>query len=171
MSPVNGAKLRILSTILLAALGGMAGILLRVPAGGIIGAVLAVGLVSVLTGRVPELSPSVRRNAQVLTGTVIGSGVGPGLVEHLGAYLPFAVLVSLWTIGGALLLGWWLHRRTGLDLATTLCCLTPGGLNEMILVAEELGGDGRLVGLVGLMRILGTVVLLPLLLGYLVLRR
>jgi uncharacterized membrane protein AbrB (regulator of aidB expression) len=47
----------------------------------------------------------------------------------------------------------------------------PGGLSEMVLISQEMGGDHRLVAMVGLMRILATVVLATVVLGYLVLRR
>jgi membrane AbrB-like protein len=156
---------------LLAAVGGGLGIALHVPAGGIVGAVVVVGAANVLTGRVPQLPNNVRRNAQVLTGTIIGSSIGPSLLDNLGGYLLLAIFMALASIGVGLAIGWWITRRTGLDPNTSLFCFMPGGITEMVLISQELGGDHRLVAMVGLMRILATVVLVPLVLGYLVLRR
>ena len=157
-------------TLALAAVGGTLGLLLHVPAGGIIGSVATVGTTSVATGKVPELPGAVRRAALILTGTVIGSGVGPHLLASLASFWLAALLMAAWIIAVALGLGWWLGRRNGLDPATALFCFTPGGLGEMLAVAEALGADGRVVTVVGLMRVLTTVVAVPLVLGYLVLR-
>ena len=161
----------VLGTLALAALGGAIGIALQVPAGGIIGALVLVGTVSLTTGRVPDLPPRLRRTAQILTGIVIGSGVGPHLLESLGAFWLPALLLAGWTIVVAMSLGYWDHRRTGLGLGTALFSFAPGGMSEMVLVAQELGADVRLVSLIALLRMLSTVALVPLVLGYLVLRQ
>jgi membrane AbrB-like protein len=167
----GAALARVSPTLLLAAVGGALGIALRVPAGGIVGAVVVVGTANVLTGRVPQLPNSVRQNAQVLTGTIIGSSIGPSLLANLGGYLLIAIVMAFTSIAMGLAIGWWISRRTGLDPTTALFCFMPGGLSEMVLISQEMGGDHRLVAMVGLMRILATVVLATVVLGYLVLRR
>lgn len=160
----------VLGTLALAALGGGIGIALHVPAGGIIGALVLVGAVSLTTGRVPELPRRVQRTARILTGTVIGSGVGPHLLTSVGDYWLPALLLAGWTIVVAMSLGYWVHRRTGLDLSTALFSFAPGGMAEMAMVAQDLGADVRLVSLIALLRVLSTVLFVPLVLGYLVLR-
>jgi membrane AbrB-like protein len=160
----------VLGTLALAALGGGLAIALHVPAGGIIGALVLVSAVSLTTGRVPQLPPRLQRTARILTGTVIGSGVGPHLLEGLGDFWLPALLLAGWTIVVAMSLGYWVHRRTGLDLGTALFSFAPGGMTEMVMVAQDLGADVRLVSLIALLRMLSTVTLVPLVLGYLVLR-
>jgi membrane AbrB-like protein len=160
----------VLGTLALAALGGGLAIVLHVPAGGIIGALVLVSVVSLTTGRVPQLPPRLQRTARILTGTVIGSGVGPHLLEGLGDFWLPALLLAGWTIVVAMSLGYWVHRRTGLDLGTALFSFAPGGMTEMVMVAQDLGADVRLVSLIALLRMLSTVTLVPRVLGYLVLR-
>lgn len=163
--------LLLLGTLALAAVGGLAGTALRVPAGGIIGSVVLVGAVGVTTRRLPQVPVQMRKAAQVLMGTVIGSGVGPHLLASLSEIWVAALLLVVWIIGLGLLLGWWISRITELDLTTALFSFAPGGLSEMVLAAEDLGADGRLVGIVGLLRILGSILAVPLAVGYVVLRQ
>jgi membrane AbrB-like protein len=162
--------LALLGTLALAVLSGMAAVALRVPAGGMIGPLLVLGTLNVLTGRVPQFPERWRQAAMIVTGTVIGSGIGPHLVETLAQVWPAALAMTAWIATVGLGLGWLLSRWTGLSLPTALLCFAPGGLQEMILTAQEVGADARLVAMVGMLRILLTILCVPLLLGYLVLR-
>ena len=163
--------LEVLGTLGLAALSGLAALALRVPAGGIIGPLVVLGGLNIATGRVPQLPASWRRLAMVLTGTVIGSGASPHLLESIARYWPAAVAMTVWIISVGMLLGWLVHRRTGVDLPTALLCFAPGGVGEMTVTAQDLGADPRLVAMVGLLRVVLTILFVPLVLGYVVLRR
>lgn len=163
--------LAILATLVAAGLSGAAALALRVPAGGILGPLLALGGFNVATGRVPHLSRTWQRAAMILTGTVIGSGVDAHLLESIARFWPAAVAMTAWIIAVAMTLGWLVSRRTGLDLPTCLLCLAPGGTGEMTAAAQDLGADARLVAMVGMLRVMLTILTVPLLLGYLVLRR
>jgi membrane AbrB-like protein len=160
----------LLGTLALAVLSGAAAVALRVPAGGMIGPLVVIGTLNVATGRVPQFPERWRRGAMILTGTVIGSGIGPHLLETLARVWPAALVMTAWIMVVGLGLGWLLSRWTGLGLSTALLCFAPGGLQEMILTAQDVGADSRLVAMVGMMRILLTVLSVPLLLGYLVVR-
>jgi membrane AbrB-like protein len=162
--------LAILATLVVASLSGLAALALRVPAGGILGPLLLLGGFNIATGRVPRLSRRWQQASMILTGTVIGSGIDTHLLDSITRFWPAAVAMTVWIISVAMTLGWLVSRRTGLDLPTCLLCLAPGGTGEMTAAAMDLGADARLVAMVGMLRVTLTIVSVPLLLGYLVLR-
>jgi membrane AbrB-like protein len=82
-----------------------------------------------------------------------------------GALPAAGVVVTL--IGTGLLLGWGLEMVTSLDPITALLSGVPGGASTMPIIADELGGDIRLVAALHLARQLVMLILVPALVGYL----
>jgi membrane AbrB-like protein len=79
--------------------------------------------------------------------------------------LPAAgIVVTL--IGTGLLLGWGLEVVTSLDPVSALLSGVPGGASTMPIIADELGGDIRLVAALHLARQLVMLVLVPAVIGY-----
>ncbi len=143
-------------------LGGIAGILSQVPAGGIIGALSGSAAFRLLTGR-PVPVRAFQLGVQLLAGAIIGlqvSGEFFGqLVRLAGAG---AVIVSvqmlLWP-----LMSWILARLFGYDLATAILASTPGGLSGVVATASEAEADEVVVTFVHLVRLSTIVVVVPIL--------
>jgi membrane AbrB-like protein len=70
-------------------------------------------------------------------------------------------------IGMGLVLAWLLSRLTGLDIATALFSLTPGGMPEMLAVAQESGADLGVVATLQFLRYNSVVILVPLIIDWL----
>ncbi len=118
--------------------------------------------VAALVG-VPVLSPvRVRPYVLVVIGVMLGSGFTPDILEQ-----GLAWAVSLAFLGGYLLVSGLLvvpfYRRVGgYDPVTAYFAGMPGGLNDMILIGEERGGDGRVIALAHAVRIMLVVLLVAL---------
>ena len=72
-----------------------------------------------------------------------------------------SVIALLAYVGISTSLLFWYFRRLGHGPVTAYCASTPGGLNEMVLVAQEMRGDYLSVALVHATRVLVTVLIVP----------
>ncbi len=147
-------------------LGGLLMLRLGVPAGDMIGSILAVGGANLLGAGFGPLDMGFRLVAMWLIGTAVGGQISRQSLQQLKqAALPAAmVIVIMITVG--LLLGWGLSLATPLDLPTCLLSCVPGGASTMPAVAHDLGGDMRLVAALHLTRQLIVFILLPGALGF-----
>lgn len=85
-----------------------------------------------------------------LVAVALGSAIGPAMLERLPVLL---------LMGGATLLvsgglGWALARLRWFSGATAVWGLSPGGAAGMVALAQEQGGDGRMVAVIQYLRIL-----------------
>jgi len=87
-------------------------------------------------------------------GVMLGSGVTPDLVDALGDWaISFLVLPPFLIVAaGASFL---FYRRVGgYDPVTAFFCAMPGGLNEMLILGAEAGGNEKRIALAHASRIL-----------------
>jgi membrane AbrB-like protein len=134
---------------------------LKVPGGLLIGAMLAVSatrLAGVDLGRPPHAYSEI---GKTLLGTCIGATFSRTVLARLGNLVPAAILTTLAMIGIGLILALILSRLTRLDNATALFSLTPGGMAEMVAVAQESGADVSIVATVQFLRYSSVVILAP----------
>jgi hypothetical protein len=138
-----------------------------VPAGAILGALLAAFLLNiVLPGeRLPRLY---RQTGKGLVGIAVGSTIRPEMLGTIaGAIGPIMLGVAALTLIG-LGIGFMLHRVFGWDLPTALYSCTPGGLSELAIASEDAGARQHVVIAVHTMRVATLVVLGPPILALLV---
>ncbi|MGQ9493765.1 MAG: AbrB family transcriptional regulator [Anaerolineae bacterium] len=141
--------------------GALAADRLDIPAGLLIGAMVAVAIVKLAgfdLGKVPLIYDE---GGKILLGTVIGATFNRRVLLQLGALLPSAIAATLAMIATGLILGWLLSELTRLDLATGLFSLTPGGIAEMIAVAQEIGAHATIVATLQFLRLSSVVILAP----------
>ena len=79
-------------------------------------------------------------------------------------WLP-VTLVSAATLGISMGAGRILARRTALDLPTATLGMIAGGASGIVTMADDLGGDDRLVAFMQYLRVLVVVLLTPLLIA------
>jgi len=127
-------------------------------------AALLVGLAAaLLTPRVPEISPTVFRAAQAITGASLGVYVQSSSLNAVAnAWLPVTI-VSAATLALSLLCGWALVKTVHLDPPTAALGMIAGGASGIVGMARELGADDRLVAVMQYLRVLVVVVLTPVL--------
>lgn len=158
----------VVAVLIFGAAGALLGHRLAVPAGALIGTLVAVGAVSIgveLLG-LPQLPvpASLRWLLQIMLGMMVGlrmdrDSLRAGARALLPAALIAAILVSS-TLVAALVVA----PLTSADLVTTLFAAAPGGLTEMTLVSMSFGADSAAVAAVQLVRVLLALAVIDLLL-------
>jgi membrane AbrB-like protein len=127
-------------------------------------AALLVGLAVALArpGRVAFPRPTFVA-AQAVLGVTLGAYLEPDALQAVGgAWLPVA-LVTAGTLLVSMAVGLVLERRTELDRPTATLGMIAGGASGIVGMADEIGGDDRLVAFMQYLRVLVTVLLTPLL--------
>jgi membrane AbrB-like protein len=141
--------------------GALAAQGMGLPAGVIVGALLASGLYRLAGGDPGPWQGRYGRLGRLLLGTVIGAAFGPDVIAPLkAALLPMVALIAI-IVGVGLGLGWALGRFTRLDVATALISSAPGGPPAMAATAEEIGADATVVAAIHFSRLVTILVVVP----------
>lgn len=151
-----------LVTTLVAALAGAALFeALRVPAGALIGAMVAVTLVNVTPVAMAELPGAAKFLSFAAIGWLIGQGITREVLRSLvsRAGLIGVAVGLLLLFGGAV--AFVLVRLGLLDPATAFLATSPGGLSQMAALSAAVGADAALVATLHIVRVLAVIVLAP----------
>jgi len=133
------------------------------PSSTLFGALL-VGLAAALArpGRLAMPEPAFVA-AQAIVGVTLGGYLqASSLSAVAGDWLP-VTLVSAATLAVSLLAGVALSRATGVDRSSAALGMVAGGATGIVTMADELGGDDRLVAFMQYLRVLLVVILTPVL--------
>jgi len=147
-----------------AASGALAA-LIGLPLPWLIGAMLGNTAAALLAA--PIAAPVRLRNIMVpVIGVMLGSGVTPEILARAAEFGPalLILLPFLFVTGAA---AYAVFRRIGgYDPLTAYFAAAPGGLNDMMLIAESLGADARRVALAHATRILTVITFVVLFYGF-----
>ena len=140
----------------LGTLGGIAAYNIGVPLPWMLGPMLANTLAVLL--RAPLAAPSRLRPLVIpVIGVMLGSAVTAeifGQVARWSLSLLLLPLLLVFAAGTSFLI---YRRLGGYDRVTAYFAALPGGLNEMLILGEEAGGDARRIALAHAARILFTI--------------
>ena len=137
--------MEIARTLLIGIVGGVLGHVLRLPAGALIGSLVAVAGYNVLLDGRASVPRWLQTPSRILIGATIGSLATPALVQSLGASVGWAVVTTTAVVVLGLGLGLVLAWTAGIDRRTALLASCPGGIAEMVALAQESGADVELV--------------------------
>ena len=156
--------IRLLILLFIAAVGGLFFRWLGVTAGALTGGMLASALYCVLRGTVKF--PSVLKFLlQILAGAYIGIGIDRACVSTMPNLLAPALIMVIGIYGFVFVMAWLMHRLFKLDLAVCLLSSTPGGVQEMSLLSEDLGADTAKIAVMQTVRLVFVILLFPTMLG------
>lgn len=149
-----------LLTLLVAYVFGTLAVRLKIPAGGMIGAMVGVALLNLFTGQAYMYSP-LRTAIQVCLGTMSGYRVGRGELRTMRKLIVpilfMLVICLILNVGfGVVIL-----KTTSLDIGTALLSITPGGASDMVFIASDMGADTGMVGLLQSLRMIYCNGVLP----------
>ena len=155
-----GKESNLFITIALSLFFGFLGKLSGIPAGAILGAIIAVSFFNIKTGKA-YLPKWLKRCAQCVAGTLIGITIN--MKDIIGfQYLALPVtLVAINCIMINYVLGFLMYKTNDLDLPTCLFASVPAGLSDMVLVSLEQGGDPPKVAVLQLVRYLCVMTVMP----------
>jgi len=147
-------------TLLLGAAGGWLATQIQLPLPWMIGAMIATTIGS-LAGLRLSVHRWVRGAMVAVLGVMLGSSFAPGVVARFADWLVTIGALALYVVLVTAILFWYFRRFGRFDRVTAFFAASPGGLNEMVVVGRELGGDDRLIALVHGARVLLVVMAIP----------
>lgn len=112
----------------------------NIPAGELLGS-MTVTLYRKLKTEQGYFYPPVRSYIQVTVGILIGSTITPDTLQDLSTMFPITILAATFIVLFSILLGKLLPKIYPTDKVTALLAVAPGGVQEMILLADSLGGN------------------------------
>lgn len=154
-------------TVMVGMIGAYIATKLRIPAGAMIGSLFSVAIFNIITGDA-VLPESYKVITQISTGAFIGAKIKKEDLMSLKTIIkPTIIMICLMFIIN-FLMGYFLHKNSDMDLATTLFSTAPGGLTDMTLIALDLGADTSKVATLQLVRLLSVISLIPIIIKALI---
>ncbi|QCO14621.1 AbrB family transcriptional regulator [Azospirillum brasilense] len=106
--------------------------------------------------------PKPLRNAMIMIlGVMLGSGFTPDILGRLGEWSLSLSALTVYLVLATTLGVQYLRRGARLDPPTAFFTATPGGLNEMVMVGTQMGGDSRTMALSHALRVMLVVLVIP----------
>lgn len=152
-------------TLCLGAVGGGLALLLHLPLALLLGSLVVTGVIAAAgwrpLGRAITLPMKLRSAFVPVIGVAIGGAFTPEVLGQAGAWWPsmLALLVFLPLAHG---LGFAIYRLGGLPKLESFFGAVPGGLIETVQMGEEAGGDVRLMTVLQFLRLILTIIFVPL---------
>lgn len=169
MKPIQIGKTRIdppalLATVALGAVGGTVGKLLGLPLGYLLGSLLVVAFFAIsgreVLGQPIHLPQPLRMSFIPIVGVGIGGAFTPSIFHDAAGWWP-SVLALLVFVPFAHFIGYRIYRAGGLTPITAYFGAVPGGLIESVTLGEEAGADVGLLVLIQFLRLILTIVFVP----------
>lgn len=147
--------------------GGLVARWLGLPLPMLLGSLIAVGAAALgglrIGGVVPSVPVKVRDWFVPIIGLSIGSAFSAELVAEIPRWWP-SVLALLVYLPAAHIISFQLARRFGgIDRTTAFYGCAPGGFIEAVTLGEEAGADPAVLAMLQFMRLVLTIVLVPVL--------
>jgi len=142
--------------------GGTVFALLDLPLPWMLGAMAATMAASL--GGIELVMPQTLRKPMIaVVGVTLGSAFTPDRLSGMSSWLPSLVSLPVYVLLIGALMLFYLRKASRFDAKTAFFAATPGGLSEMVLLSDQLGGDMRNVALFHSARLLLIVFCIPLL--------
>jgi membrane AbrB-like protein len=175
MKPIRIGKttiepLPLAATLGLGLAGGFAGHFMGLPLGYLLGSLLVTALWAIMGWRVLSLPIHMPQPLRMAFVPIIGVGIGgaftPEIFREAAGWWP-SILALLVFVPLAQLVGFSIYRKGGLNPATAYYGAVPGGLMEMVVLGEEAGADVPILVLIQFLRLILTIIFVPVLFVFL----
>lgn len=140
--------------------GGALASWLRLPLAWMIGAMVFT-TIAAMAGLPVTIPRSFRGVMVAVLGVMLGAAFSPEMAARIPEWWPSLLALALYcaAVTGSLML--YFRMVAGHDWVTSYFSAAPGGLNEMVIVGGEMGGDERTISLVHGSRVLLVVLVIP----------
>jgi membrane AbrB-like protein len=147
-------------------IGSIVFIYLNLPLPWLLGAIFA-SSIAMRFEKLPIKSPKpFSTPARILIGLTIGSAFTPEILQYIDVYLYSLLLVIPYTIITIIAGMYYFYRFQGFDKKTAYLSSMPGGVIEMIIIAEDIKANISQITLVQSSRLFYIVVTLPFIIQY-----
>lgn len=158
---------KIFSTFIIASVGGAVFAQLGIPLPWMLGSISIITLYAYFRPHAVHWPLRIRNTAMLLFGYSMGrpftTEAGAAILGNLGLML----FTTLAVVASGIAVGFYTHRRTGINLQSCLMGCVPGGLSQMIVLAEEIKDtDATAVTLMQTIRMLAVIFIVPFLATY-----
>ena len=152
--------LRIILALVVGVFGAGLFVYWRLPLPWLLGSMCACTILALL--KAPVLPPLRMRPLMIaVLAVMLGSRFAPDIVDRMGDWMLSMALLTLYIAIVAAVTVPYLRRVAGYDRVTAYFAAMPGGMNEMVIIGGEMGGDERKIALVHATRILLVVFMVP----------
>jgi uncharacterized protein len=158
---------RFLLTFAVALSSGILFLALRIPLPWLLGPFTGIMVYNSLSGGRGWWPIGLREAGLVVIGYTMGRTVTGEAVRQILSDLPSMLAVTLLTVLFSAVAGYVTHRKTGISLASGVLGSVPGGLAQMVVLAEEVrDADRTVVTLMQMTRILALLFIIPFVASY-----
>ncbi|WP_139997564.1 AbrB family transcriptional regulator [Paenibacillus paridis] len=159
------AAIRFLITFLLAVIGGIVFNVLHLPIPWMLGSMIFVFIGSKLFQSVKPLWPGyIRNTGMIIVGYTFGLSFTLSTLVQIKRQLPTMILMTLLLLLFCAIIAYLIAKATGIPYATVLTGSIPGGLSQIISLAEETKGiDLTIVTFLQISRLMMIVICIPIL--------
>jgi len=148
-------------------LGGYLGTKLKIPAGALIGSLLAVicfKLISRVDWNVPKTFTFV---LQVFLGIMVGASFQTDMLKVMSRVFFPVITSTLLLVGTALLISMVFTHMGWLDMGTAYLATSPGAMSALLVVALDSGKDAAVITCFHFFRVVFIILTMPLIYRYL----
>lgn len=159
----GGAPFKLRDVALTLAIGAAGGAIFNyfsLPLAWMIGAMCLTTAAS-LAGAPITMPPGIRKVMIAVLGIMLGSAFSPAMITNLYSWLPSLAALFFYTATVTAILSVYFRRAFGYSWPTAYFSASPGGLNEMVMIGGEMGGDERTISLIHACRVLFVVMTVP----------
>lgn len=151
---------------LLTAVVGLIGALLfqlaHIPVPFLLGPMIAVLLLSHTTRWTFYWPKSLKSYSLMVIGYALGAAFTADILKNMYTHLPMMAIVTIITFSISFLFAWMLTKFAKVDFPTSLLSSVPGGLTQMLVLAEDLKGiNVTIVAFFHTIRVILIVILIP----------
>ena len=152
----------LVKALFIATVGGVLFSLIHVPLPWTLGPIAAISLYALKTGKRIYWSIKIRNITLIIFGYAMGRPFTAETGQKIIEYLPLMLIATIVTVSVGILVGYISYKKTGLSLSTCLLGCVPGGLSQMVVLAEEMKDtDQTAVTIMQTVRMLAVVFIVP----------
>ena len=151
-----------IETLLISLIGAIVFYFAHIPLPFVLGPMTAVTAWRLLTKRHLTWPSALRNTGLLLLGYMLGSSFTRDTVGQFAKDLPLMLFATLLLIGFSLYLGYWVARASNVNMLTAIFGSVPGGLTQMVAIADEIPEvDITVVTFMQTVRLMGVIFIVP----------
>ena len=155
------AFIKLAVTIVVGIIGGVSAKKMKfIPAAYMLGALILVTVLNLSTGYT-YFPQTLRVVTQILAGTYLGLGINTESLYSIRTLLKPVSLIMLFFFSTTIIYGFIVHKFFGVDIVTSLYCFAPGGVSDIAIIADSIGGDVAMITFMQLTRLITVFLFYP----------